>query len=67
MTDQSSPGIFAWTDGSPFSYTNWAPGQPDSGGAGNACAALDPNAGNWEDHQCDSGSAGWTSLVCGVR
>ena len=62
-----SPGTFAWTDGSPASYTNWGPGQPDGGGAGNQCAVLDANGGTWDDVTCTQATPGWTSYVCGDR
>ena len=65
--DQDVPATFAWTDGSPVSYVNWGPGQPDNGGGGNDCATLDGSGGHWEDHDCDGGSPRWTSRVCGVR
>jgi hypothetical protein len=67
FTDLSSPGTFAWTDGSPTSYTNWGPGQPDGGGAGNQCAVLDANGGDWNDVTCTQSTPGWTSYLCGDR
>jgi len=29
LTDQNSPGKFAWSSGQPVNYTNWAPGEPN--------------------------------------
>ena len=69
LTDQSTPGTFAWTDGSAVTYSNWGTGQPDSGGAGNDCAVLDYSSGAaaWDDVSCGQGSPGWTSFVCSSR
>ncbi len=69
LTDQSSPGTFAWTDGSGMTYSNWGTGQPDSGGTGSDCAVLDYSSGaaDWDDVSCSQGSPGWTSFVCSMR
>ena len=69
LTDQDLPGTFAWTDGSPMSYSNWDTGQPDSGGTGSDCAILDYGSGAaaWDDVSCSQGSPGWTAFVCGTR
>ena len=69
LTDQGLPGTFAWTDGSPLSYTNWDTGQPDSGGSGNDCAVLDYSSGAsaWDDVSCSQGSPGWTAFACSTR
>ena len=69
LTDQSSPGTFAWTDGSAVSYSNWDTGQPDSGGSGGDCAILDYSSGAsaWDDVSCGQGSPGWTAFVCSTR
>ncbi len=69
FTDQSSPGTFEWTDGSPLTYSNWGTGQPDSGGSGSDCAVLDYSSGaaNWDDVSCGQGSPGWTAFACSWR
>lgn len=32
LTDQSSEGAFSWISGQSFSFSNWSPGEPNSGG-----------------------------------
>lgn len=32
LTDQSSEGTFGWISGEAFSFNNWSPGEPNSGG-----------------------------------
>lgn len=41
---------WTWTDGKPFSYTNWAKGQPSSGN----CTSIDPSQSNWYSSNCQS-------------
>lgn len=48
----TSDGVFVWVTGDPWSYTNWAPGEPDDeagvGGNGNY-VALSKSSGTWDD------------------
>ena len=65
--DVAVEGVFAWSDGSMFAYSNWAPGQPDddvgTGGGGDHVAMM-PD-GTWADFPpaTDSYVAGY---VCEV-
>ncbi|XP_064641988.1 uncharacterized protein LOC135496555 [Lineus longissimus] len=55
LTDQGHEGRFSWTDGSPFSYSNWDDGQPD-GSALEGCSLLKIDSLNnrryWNDIPC---------------
>uniref|UniRef100_A0A914DKZ0 C-type lectin domain-containing protein n=1 Tax=Acrobeloides nanus TaxID=290746 RepID=A0A914DKZ0_9BILA len=43
---------WTWIDGNPFSYKNWAKGQPSSGN----CASIDPSqsVSNWYSNDCQT-------------
>jgi len=56
LSDFANEGTFAWSDGTPFDYANWNPGEPNSGfslvdedGVMLADARVFPNAG-WNDY-----------------
>jgi len=59
---QPGTGAYAWITGEPFSYTNWAPQEPNRldthcGGSFNQhcyehCVAI-LGDGSWADHRCD--------------
>ena len=34
LSDHLAEGIWRWSSGEPFSFSNWSPGQPDNGGIG---------------------------------
>lgn len=49
FTDVATEGTFAWADGSPVTYTNWNPGEPNnSGGIEDWTEFLGSN-GRWND------------------
>lgn len=47
-TDRRTEGRFEWIDNSPFSYTNWLPGQPNATGANHDYIEMFPD-GSWND------------------
>ncbi|KAF7247294.1 Pulmonary surfactant-associated protein D [Varanus komodoensis] len=50
ITDRSTEGRFEYPDGNAISYSNWAPGEPNS--AGNEdCVEVHPDA-KWHDRSC---------------
>ena len=65
-TDASCPGTvndcWAWSDHTPFQYTNWHRGEPN--GASEDCGMLYTTEGNeWNDQGCSSSFA----FVCGAQ
>ncbi|KTF82970.1 hypothetical protein cypCar_00026708 [Cyprinus carpio] len=44
-------GEWLWTDGTPFDYTHWAPGQPDNLQSEN-CGEFNYNNNRWNDANC---------------
>jgi hypothetical protein len=53
LNDQSSEGLYVWSDGSPFDFASWAGGEPNN--SGNEDCAHFPiwAGGNWNDLPCD--------------
>jgi len=57
--DLTNEGIFLWTDGTPFSYTHWASGQPDNALSSEDCSEMLGTGfhatifdGDWNDIPC---------------
>ncbi|HUN82084.1 MAG TPA: lectin-like protein [Phycisphaerae bacterium] len=49
FTDQAVEGAFVWTDGSPVTYTNWSPGEPNDLGNEDYGLMSDAVTGGWND------------------
>ena len=55
LHDQELEHSYGWVDNSPVTFTNWAPGEPNHGGAsGNSenCVIMLPQNGLWNDVNC---------------
>lgn len=53
LSDATSEGAFAWLDGSPVTYTNWEPGEPNDHGSGEDCGEMKvSDNGIWNDVPC---------------
>ena len=52
-SDEAVEGTFVWDDGTPFSLTNWTPGEPNDSG-GEDCVEIVGGAagGKWNDVPC---------------
>ncbi|XP_053199779.1 ladderlectin-like [Scomber japonicus] len=49
-SDAEQEGTWFWSDGTPFSFTNWSPGQPDGHKNAN-CLVINYGGGNKLDDQ----------------
>merc|ERR1719203_2602279 len=54
-TDSLVENKWAWSDGNGWSYTNWAPGEPNDWGNAEDCVQMYSN-GKWNDNQCSGPS-----------
>ncbi|XP_077970679.1 uncharacterized protein LOC144425162 [Styela clava] len=57
LHDLKESDDWQWVDGTPYTYTNWVPGQPDHwenapGGTESCATMLGPNNGQWNDQSC---------------
>ena len=57
-----TPGMWKWYDGTPFTYTHWAPNEPNSP-ATETCIYMHAD-GTWDDHVC---TATWPAYICERR
>ena len=51
-SDKENQGVWKWTDGSPWNFTNWYKDQPNSRGASN-CLRYINDKKEWDDAPCN--------------
>jgi len=51
LADFLDEGEFGWTDGSPLTFSNFRPGQPNNGNNNQHCTWIRPD-GLWDDITC---------------
>jgi cysteine-rich repeat protein len=49
--DAATEGVYVWYDGTPFTYTHFAPNEPNDPGHVENCFYMQI-AGGWDDHDC---------------
>ena len=52
MNDQDIEAGYAWSDGSPVTFLNWHPGEPNNANNVENCAEMYPGNGQWNDIRC---------------
>ncbi|MCB9786923.1 MAG: hypothetical protein H6744_09560 [Deltaproteobacteria bacterium] len=51
LSDEAEEGVFVWADGSPLTYTNWAPSEPSNTDDEDYVEMWDVQVqGSWNDH-----------------
>ena len=72
-SDAATEGTWEWSDGSTFSYTNWAPEQPDNQqgifgiyGDQDCLFTNFGEAGKWDDLSCLYGHNDLLKFVCEI-
>ena len=77
-TDIKKEGVWEWSDGSPWSYHNWGPKEPNNFGGHEDCLILFKTRWyhtiipkKWYDSKCDNTftaeyvcSYGWNGKIC---
>ncbi|XP_037832437.1 ladderlectin [Kryptolebias marmoratus] len=54
-SDAQEEGIWLWSDGTPFHYSAWCPGEPVNGGGNQHCLQMNHGGSNcWDDLWCSS-------------
>lgn len=51
-TDQGVEAAFIWTDGSPWTFSAFAPGEPNDQNRNEDCTEWDASSGRWNDLPC---------------
>jgi len=51
-TDISQEGTWDWTDGTPFDYSDWYPGEPNNHGGNQDCLS-ERKEHKWDDDGCE--------------
>uniref|UniRef100_A0A4X2JUS3 C-type lectin domain-containing protein n=2 Tax=Vombatus ursinus TaxID=29139 RepID=A0A4X2JUS3_VOMUR len=59
LRDLDTEGEFTWVDGSPLTYSNWSPGEPNNEGEGEDCVAMRAYNGRWNDAYCRGQQDSW--------
>ena len=47
-----NPDLWTWTDGTPWSYMDWAPGEPNNFAVDEFCLEMKAQIGEWNDFPC---------------
>ncbi|XP_045920215.1 ladderlectin-like [Micropterus dolomieu] len=53
-SDAQQEGVWFWSDGKPFNFSHWCPGEPSNAGGRQNCLQMNYSDNKcWDDQQCD--------------
>lgn len=52
IQDPVTEGVYQWSDGTPWAYELWAPGEPDNTFEEDCAFMRITDQGGWNDHAC---------------
>ncbi|MFT3909369.1 MAG: lectin-like protein [Ferruginibacter sp.] len=64
LSDTATEGTFKWTDGTPFTYSNWASGEPNN--ANDEDYVVMTSNGKWNDVNSDTRARFFVKTTAGV-
>ena len=51
-SDKKEEGVWKWSDGSPWEFNRWNPGEPNNGSEAHCLAIVGHKVDKWNDYNC---------------